>query len=148
MTWKYDNGGRTDSGFKGDTRDCVTRAIAIATGMNYTEVYELIKTFSTKERPRKKRNGALKKRSHPRTGVKTATIKKVMAHLGWEWVPLMSIGTGCKVHLREGELPSGNIVCSLSRHVCAVKDGVVHDTYDPSRDGTRCVYGYWKEIEK
>lgn len=20
----------------------------------------------------------------------------------------------------------------------------VHDTYDPSRDGTRCVYGYWR----
>ena len=23
-------------------------------------------------------------------------------------------------------------------------DGVIHDTYDPTRGGTRCVYGYWK----
>ncbi len=22
-------------------------------------------------------------------------------------------------------------------------DGVVHDTYDCTRNGTRCVYGYW-----
>jgi hypothetical protein len=21
---------------------------------------------------------------------------------------------------------------------------VIHDTYDPSRGGNRCVYGYWK----
>lgn len=27
----------------------------------------------------------------------------------------------------------------------AVVDGVVRDTHDPSRDGTRCVYGYWRE---
>jgi len=24
-----------------------------------------------------------------------------------------------------------------------VIDGVLHDTHDCSRDGTRCVYGYW-----
>ena len=23
--------------------------------------------------------------------------------------------------------------------------GAVRDTYDPSRDGTRCVYGYWSK---
>ena len=32
----------------------------------------------------------------------------------------------------------------LSRHACAVMDGVIHDTYEDARDGTRCVYGYWK----
>jgi hypothetical protein len=34
-------------------------------------------------------------------------------------------------------------VVALSKHYAAVVDGVVHDLYDPSRDGTRCVYGYW-----
>ena len=33
----------------------------------------------------------------------------------------------------------------LSRHMCAVIDGVIHDTYDPSRDGTRAVYGYYTD---
>jgi len=51
------------------------------------------------------------------------------------------------VHLCDEELPSGNLVLRLSRHYCAMRDGVVHDTYDPSRDGTRAVYGYWSSPE-
>ena len=56
----------------------------------------------------------------------------------------MGIGTGCKVHLRKDELPMGRIIVALSKHYAAVIDGVVHDTHDPSRSGTRCVYGYWR----
>ena len=37
----------------------------------------------------------------------------------------------------------GRLVVSLSRHWTAVIDGVIFDTHDPSRRGTRCVYGYW-----
>lgn len=55
----------------------------------------------------------------------------------------MQIGQGCKVHLRADELPQGRLVVSLSKHHSAVIDGVVHDTFDPNRDGTRCVYGYY-----
>lgn len=32
----------------------------------------------------------------------------------------------------------------FEENVCAVVDGVIFDTHDPSRDGTRCVYGYFK----
>lgn len=32
---------------------------------------------------------------------------------------------------------------ALSRHLCAVIDRTVYDNHDPSRGGTRCVYGYW-----
>jgi hypothetical protein len=32
----------------------------------------------------------------------------------------------------------------VSRHAVAVIDGVIHDTYDCSRGGKRCVYGYWR----
>ena len=56
----------------------------------------------------------------------------------------MKIGSGCKVHLSEDELPNGRLVCNLSGHVTCVIDGVINDTYDCSRDGKRCVYGYWK----
>ena len=59
----------------------------------------------------------------------------------------MFVGSGCQVHLREDELPSGRLIVSLSKHSCAVIDGVIHDLDDPSRDGTRCVYGYWKREE-
>ena len=56
----------------------------------------------------------------------------------------MAIGQGCTVHLRADELPAGRLVVRLSRHVCAVVDGTVHDNHDPRRNGTRCVYGYWR----
>ena len=55
----------------------------------------------------------------------------------------MGIGTGCTVHLNPNELPKGRIICRVTRHYVAVINGVINDTYDCSRDGTRCVYGYW-----
>lgn len=55
----------------------------------------------------------------------------------------MLIGQGCRVHLRQGELPHGRLVVSVSKHLTAVIDGVIYDTHDPSRGGMRCVYGYY-----
>ena len=72
---------------------------------------------------------------------------KVMSHYGFKWVATMHIGQGCTVHLRENELPRGRIVCNLSRHYAAVIDGELHDTYDSTRDGDRCVYGYFIKAE-
>lgn len=56
---------------------------------------------------------------------------------------MMAIGQGTTVHLRADELPSGRLVARVSRHVVAVIDGVAYDSHDPTRDGTRCVYGVW-----
>jgi hypothetical protein len=49
----------------------------------------------------------------------------------------MAIGSGCKVHLRDGELPRGRLIVNVSKHMVAVIEGVIHDTHDPSRDGTQ-----------
>ena len=68
-----------------------------------------------------------------------------MAKLGYVWTATMGIGTGCRVHLREGELPMGRLVVSVSGHVTAVIDGVIHDTHNPDRNGWRCVYGYYSK---
>lgn len=59
----------------------------------------------------------------------------------------MQIGSGCQVHLREDELPSGRLIVKVSKHLTAVINGVIHNSHDPSRDGTRCVYGYWDATE-
>lgn len=59
----------------------------------------------------------------------------------------MFIGSGCRVHLKADELPKGVVIVSLSKHIAAVKNGVIHDLSDCSRDGTRCVYGYWRKEE-
>ncbi len=81
----------------------------------------------------------------PLDGATRPQIDRLMSKLGASWRPLMQIGTGCTHHLRAGEVPmKGRIVCNLSKHVTAVIDGVINDTYDPSRNGMRCVYGYWR----
>lgn len=75
------------------------------------------------------------------------SIRKYLASFGWKWTATMRVGSGCTVHLRDGELPQGRLIVSLSRHLVAVIDGVVHDTGDPCRGGMRCVYGYWAAPE-
>jgi hypothetical protein len=140
MEFEYNDGGRADAGYKGYASDCGVRAIAIITGKPYQEVYDLVNEFCKKERKSKNRDV----RSSARLGIYTSTFKKIVEHLGFEWTPTMGIGTGCRVHLKASELPSGRIIVKLSHHFGAVIDGVIHDTHDPSRDETRCVYGYWK----
>lgn len=139
MEWTFDDGGRAAAGFKGETSDCVCRAISIATGKPYKEVYDLINQYGQEEHLTKRR----RKRSSARTGVQKKTTRKIMAELGWTWHPTMQIGQGCTTHMRAEELPRGTIICKLSGHVAAVINGVLHDTYDCTREETRCVYGYW-----
>lgn len=147
MRWIRDDGGRAEAGFKGTANDCVCRAIAIATGKPYREVYDELNWLGKSERTGLKRTGNKwnGRRSSARTGVYKATIRRYMAALGWTWHPTMAIGQGTKVHLKDGEIPMGRLVVSVSRHSVAVIDGVIHDLGDPSRDGTRCVYGYWSK---
>jgi hypothetical protein len=135
VPWEENDGGRSKY-FKGkDAGDCVVRAITIASGRDYKRVYddlaELNKQYGNGHRT-------------ARDGLSPKAYKRYFGFdLNWVWHPTMHIGSGCQVHLRPDELPSGRIVCSLSKHLVAVIDGVVHDTYDPSRGGTRCVYGFW-----
>lgn len=144
MEFVINDGGRKEAGYKGNTGDCVVRAIAIATGKPYQEVYDTINVLSKQERPKRRR-----KRSSSRDGVFKKTYHRYLLDLGFVWVPTMQVGSGCKVHLRKEELPRGTLIARLSRHLCAVIDGVVHDTHDPTRGGTRCVYGYYqKEASK
>ena len=66
QAFKFNDGGRGESGYKGKTRDCVVRAIAIVTGKPYQEVYDAIN-----ERGKDERLGKLRrKKSNSRTGGK------------------------------------------------------------------------------
>lgn len=150
MDWVYDDGGRAAAGFTGTTDDCVVRAIAIATGVPYREVYDGLYAEALANRrymaKLQLRYGAQARRhASPRTGVPRRVSDPYLCALGWRWVPTMQIGSGCTVHLRSEELPGGALIVSVSKHVTAVIDGAIHDIYDPSRNGTRCVYGYWCE---
>lgn len=146
MEFQYNDGGRSESGFKGIRQpdDCVCRAIAIATDKPYREVYDLLN-----EKAKASRKGSRKNRSSARNGVFKELYRPLLEELGWAWVSTMQVGSGCKVHLRSDELPSGIIICKVTKHLVCVKDGVIHDVSDCSRGGTRCVYGYFtKENEE
>ena len=159
--FNYNDGGRKDAGYKGSTGDCVCRAICIATGKPYKEVYEALANGNATQR-KGKREGC-------KAGVKTAAIgintkrkwfADYMTSLGFVWTPTMLIGQGCKVHLCADELPKGRLVVNVSKHFTAVIDGVINDIYNPQRGGgswikvengietrgttpERCVYGYY-----
>lgn len=142
----YNDGGRMQSGYKGTVGDCVCRAICIATGKQYHEVWEYLAKHTANQRTTKK---SKKRGETADKGVNTKRkwFEEYMSALGFKWIPTMQIGSGCKVHLKSDELPKGRIICNVSKHFVAVIDGVIHDTYDCSRGGTRCVYGYYMLID-
>jgi hypothetical protein len=139
MEFILHDGGRAAAGFKGKTGDCVTRSIAIATKRTYQEVYDALNHLAQAERISKRK----RRRSSSRSGVFRQTYQTYLESLGWRWTSTMSIGSGCKIHLRPSELPRGPLIVKVSRHLTAVIDGVLYDTHDCSRGGMRCVYGYF-----
>ena len=144
------DGGRAAAGFRGEAGDCATRAIAIALGLPYRQVYEELqdrqRLWLRTGRPSKAKRAMLAKSSSSvRNGTAKAVITDFLSDRGWIWTPTMHVGRGTQVHLRADELPAGRLICRLSRHVAAVVDGVLHDTHDCSRDGCRAVYGFYSE---
>ena len=146
-TFIFNDGGRAEAGYKGQTGDCVCRSICIVTGKPYDEVYQALAEGNFTQR----------KSKHSKKGKRTAAngintkrkwFNEYMISLGFKWVPTMFVGVGCKMHLKKEELPTGKIICNISKHFVAVVDGVINDIYDCSREGTRCVYGYYYQPNK
>ena len=150
------DGGRAAAGFKGSAGDCVARSIAIASCLPYREVYAALAEGTGTQRKSKR---TARRAASARNGINTSRkwFKNYMTSLGFEWVPTMQVGQGCKVHLSADELPSGRIIVAVSGHYTAMIDGVIHDTHDPRRPiietingvqqpqrESRCVYGYWR----
>jgi hypothetical protein len=144
MTFQHNDGGRAAAGFKGAAGDCVARAVAIASGRPYAEVYARLAEGTGSQRAGKKG----KRSASARNGINVTRkwFKDLMVEWGFVWVPTMTIGSGCKVHLRADELPAGRLVVSVSGHYTTMIDGVINDTWNPDRGGNRCVYGYWKLV--
>ena len=143
---QINDGGRFAAGYKGKTGDCVVRSIAIVTGISYKRIYDDLYKANLDFRTKSKTKLAKRlkqKNDSPRTGTHRVILKEYLKKLGWTWTPTMFIGQGCKVHLKKDELPKGTLIVSCSKHITVVKNGVLHDTYDCSRNGTRCVYGFW-----
>lgn len=146
LPFVFNDGGRAAAGYLGNAGDCVVRAIAIATGLPYQQVYEDLGNANAGYA--QARNDRLAKRLHtkgssPRNGNHRKVFHDYILSHGFTWVPTMQIGQGCQVHLRESELPKGVLIVKVSKHLSAIVNGVIQDTHNPSRGGTRCVYGYY-----
>ncbi len=139
MEFVFHDGGRAVAGYKGKTGDCVTRSIAITTGKPYQEVYDALNLLALTERTGRRK----RRRSNSRTGVFRGTYQRYLESLGWRLTSTMTIGSGCQVHLCGSELPQGPLLVKVSRHLTAVIDGMIYDTHNCSRSGTRCVYDYF-----
>lgn len=135
LPYVYSDGGRAQY-FKGKVgvTDCVCRAIAIASGKDYKEVYTAL-TAATGKSARRSQD------------TKTAKFKRFMAGMGFTWTPCSGIGVRTSVHPCVGELPEqGRLVCSASGHYMAIVNGVVYDAWDSRYNSwgeVRRIYGYW-----
>jgi hypothetical protein len=129
----YNDGGRAAAGFKGETGDCVCRAIAIATGKPYREVFDGLNALSA----------LFYQCRHEQPFAETGIDQHIASlYLGqrWSWIPIIQEGRVAR--LRRYELPTGRIIVALTKHLVAVIDRVVHDTGDYWR-GRRQVFGYF-----
>ena len=143
---QVNDGGRAAAGFVGGAGDCVVRSIAIATQLPYIKVYEDLRDANARyaqERDNKLSRMLKQRGSSPRNGNHRNVFHEYILQQGFDWVPTMKVGAGCQVHLRPDELPKGTLIVKVSKHLTTVVDGVLHDTHDPSRNGSRCVYGYY-----
>jgi hypothetical protein len=118
-TWVYDDGGRKAADFKSKAKgDCVIRAIAIAIGEPYAKIHnDLTALINSKRFDRFYRRQKAGQRDPAHHGVPRLVYEPYLQTLGWDWVPTMWMGSGCKVHLVAKELPSGRIIARLSRHI-------------------------------
>jgi hypothetical protein len=135
MTWTYNDGGRASSGFKGNASgDCVTRAIAIATNRPYKQVYEALKAMAKMTDPQVTRGYC--QRWSPKTGIPHTVWKPILRALNWEPVTV-------RERFSDITFPSRAIL-QLPRHLAAVIDGQVEDTFDCTCQGTIWVTEYWQ----
>lgn len=119
MEFLWNDGGRSASGFVGSTGDCVTRAIAIATGIAYRDVYKDLGVAAAKT---------------PRNGVQLHVVSDYLQRAGW------THEGSTQTPFEKAFLPRGVVIVHLvtqgrgCSHMCTVIDHVIHDTWNAADD--------------
>ena len=117
ISFRYNDGGRSEAGYRGDTGDCVCRATAILAGADYKELYKRYADLHHK------RHGT----RTARNGINKADYERVFKQLGLEKVKL---GRGPKPTFTEAWEQFGDCIVTTTRHICAIVDGALQDTED------------------
>ena len=117
-------------------------AIAIATGRPYQEVCDALNELGRNEYIAKRK----KRRSPSQAGVYRKSYQRYLTTLSWHWKGTTAIGSGCTVPYDLRNCRTGDSSLKFSGHLTVVViDGVLYDTHDCSRHGTRCVYDYFSK---
>ena len=94
LEFNHNDGGRKAAGYKGDAGDCVTRAIAIATGNGYettrSDLMEVTKGFKGKSRSKVAKRV---KSNSVRNGVFREIYRPYLEAIGWKRVGLQKLAT-------------------------------------------------------
>ncbi|EKK03067.1 hypothetical protein RBSH_01760 [Rhodopirellula baltica SH28] len=129
MEFIWNDGGRSSAGFVGLAGDCVTRAIAIATGTSYRDVYQSLGKSANKT---------------VRNGVCSSVGDEYLRANQWR----RHHGNGLSFHAEH--LPRGVVVVHLEKHntrrgghFCCLIDHEIHDTWNPMDDDDYAIVNYW-----
>ena len=129
MDFVWNDGGRSACGFVGTTGDCVARAIAVATGRHYRDVYDELGKRSLKS---------------PRNGVPVDVANAYLDARDWQ-----SKSVTKDMRFVPQLLPKGVVIAYLTDtrgkqgHICTVIDHVIHDTWNATEDGCYYIRQYW-----
>src|SRR5262249_56937776 len=114
----------------------------IATGKPYAEVFEALKAAHARhvKRLRPGSYAAIseeRRRTEPiHEGCNEKVYSRYLQSLGWQYTRIRE-----RLCLRAAALPSGRFVVDVNRHLVALIDGVIHDTYDSGGVCWRAVQG-------
>jgi hypothetical protein len=149
--WVKDDGGRAAAGYGQEhVGDCGARAVSIATGKPYAEVFEALKAAHASYIKRHPRSYVAESESRRRKepieyGCSVEVMRAYMKSIGWQHTE-PSGRYSAKLFLRADMLPKGRLVVLISGHYVAVVDGKIFDTYDSGgKSGKRTVEGYWSQ---
>lgn len=110
--------------------DCVIRAITLATGKPYKEVYEAARSYGWRTRYKNFSRAAENK-----------MIQDTLEHFGLKVERVNFPAVKGQPRMKTRTLPKGKFVCSMAGHLAYCKDNVVYDTEDNSM---KCVYWAFK----
>ena len=122
--YQHDDGGRAAAGYKGTAGDCGVRAIAIATGKPYGEVYDALFDIARNWKGNSRKAKAIRAKASPRGGVFPEVANAFLESIGWKQH---------MVRMRMNEIPHhyrNSVVLAVRKHFTALVDNAIRDTWD------------------
>ena len=128
LPYKRDDGGRAAAGFKGGTGDCLVRAMAIASGQPYREVYAHVAATYKVHGYKRTGNAYYMGRKSKRGQLTPKKAQdRALMDMGFTKVPLLP---GPRPTYTEVARVHGTAVVGTTKHIGVIRDGVYRDTFD------------------